>query len=51
MGRRVALLADEEQSAGHKEVTLDGSGLASGVYIFRLQIEDYRKTGRLVHVK
>jgi aldose sugar dehydrogenase len=37
MGRRVALLADEEQEAGWYEIPIDASHLASGLYLYRLQ--------------
>jgi hypothetical protein len=36
LGRRVATLVDEPKIPGNYEVTFDGSGLASGVYIYRL---------------
>jgi len=37
LGRQVAVLADGVQGAGLHEVRFDASGLASGVYIYRLQ--------------
>jgi aldose sugar dehydrogenase len=37
MGRRVALLVDEEQEAGWFEIPFDASQLASGLYLYRLQ--------------
>ncbi|NNF58761.1 MAG: T9SS type A sorting domain-containing protein [Rhodothermaceae bacterium] len=36
LGREVAVLADSERAAGRYEVLLDGSGLASGVYLVRM---------------
>ncbi|HEX9933808.1 MAG TPA: endo-1,4-beta-xylanase, partial [bacterium] len=36
-GREVALLFDGPQSAGNHFVQFDGNGLASGVYLYRLQ--------------
>jgi hypothetical protein len=37
MGRRVAVLADGVLPAGAHEVSFDGSALASGLYLYRLQ--------------
>jgi hypothetical protein len=50
-GRKVRTLVDERQSAGRKNATLQARSLASGVYVFRLQIGDRLETGRLVHVR
>ncbi len=36
MGRRVATLVEDPQPAGTHEVRFDASGLASGVYVYRL---------------
>jgi aminopeptidase N len=37
LGQRVAVLDDGEREAGYHEVKLDGSGLSSGVYLYRIQ--------------
>jgi hypothetical protein len=37
LGRKVASLVDGEEQAGSHQVRFDGTGLASGVYIYRLQ--------------
>jgi hypothetical protein len=37
VGRRVAVLVDGEQAAGRYEASFDASGLASGVYVYRLE--------------
>ncbi|MGB6122477.1 MAG: T9SS type A sorting domain-containing protein, partial [Bacteroidota bacterium] len=39
LGREVALLVDEQRQAGSHEVFFDGTGLASGVYFYRLQVD------------
>jgi hypothetical protein len=51
LGRKVKTLVDERQSAGRKTATLRARSLASGVYVFRLQIGDHAETGRLVLVR
>jgi len=51
LGRKVRTLVDETQEAGRKNATLQARSLASGVYLFRLQIGDQIETGRLVHVR
>ncbi len=38
LGQQVALLQNGEQAAGYHEVRFDGSGLASGVYFYRIQV-------------
>ena len=37
-GQRVALLVDKAMPAGRYDVAFDGSGLASGAYIYRLRV-------------
>lgn len=44
LGRRVAVLVDEAQTAGRKQIDLDGGQLASGVYLLRLEAG-----GRVAH--
>jgi hypothetical protein len=36
LGREVAVLVNERKAPGSYEVRFDGSGLASGVYVYRL---------------
>ena len=50
-GQRVATLVDESQHAGEHRVSFDASGLASGVYLYRLQAGSFTKTERMVLVK
>jgi len=38
LGREIATLVDGMKSPGRHSITFDGSGLASGVYIYRLQV-------------
>ncbi len=51
LGREVAQLVDEEQSAGGHRVDFDGSDLSSGVYLYRLQAGDFSEVRSLVLLK
>ncbi len=56
VGRRVALLVDEEMEAGYHSVVWDGRGaagadLASGVYLYRLRAGSFTATQRAVLVR
>jgi len=50
-GRKVATLAQGIQSVGEHRISLDGSGLASGVYLVRLSTTSESTTRRVVLVK
>jgi hypothetical protein len=39
LGRRVALLAEGHQPAGEHQAQIEGSGLASGVYLLQLNLD------------
>jgi poly(3-hydroxybutyrate) depolymerase len=45
LGREVALLMDGQRQAGSYEVLFDGTGLASGVYFYRLQVDPAEGSG------
>ncbi len=51
LGREVAVLVNERQAAGSHEVTFDGRGLASGVYVYRLSAGAMVQTRSMVLVK
>lgn len=51
LGERVATPVDEVQEAGYYAVQFDGAGLASGVYLYRLQAGDLRLMKRMLLVK
>ena len=51
LGRQVATLVNEEKAPGSYEVTLDGSGLASGVYIYRMTAGSYVRSRTMVLVR
>jgi hypothetical protein len=48
LGQQMADLFRGNQEAGYHEVRFDGSGLASGVYYYRLQVGAYVETKKLV---
>jgi hypothetical protein len=51
MGREVATLVNEVKEPGTYTVQFDGSGLASGVYVCRIQAGDYVGVKRLLLLK
>jgi hypothetical protein len=48
LGKVVALLVNERKRAGTYEVTFDARGLASGVYLYRIQTEAFQETKKLL---
>jgi hypothetical protein len=48
LGREVSVLVSERREAGVHEVKFDGSGLSSGVYLYRLQAGEFVQTRKLV---
>jgi hypothetical protein len=48
LGEQVATLANEMQTAGYHEVRFNASGLASGVYFYRLSAGGYLSSKRLL---
>lgn len=48
LGTEVTTLVNEEQTPGEHEVIFDAAGLASGVYIYRLQSENLIETKKMV---
>ncbi len=51
VGRRVAVLVDEDLVAGRHEATWGAGSMASGVYLYRIQAGDYRKTLKMALVR
>jgi hypothetical protein len=47
LGQEIATLVDHERfdAAGSQEVTFDATGLASGVYLYRIQAETISDDG------
>ena len=48
LGQRVRTIVQENQEAGPYEVKFDGSGLASGVYFYRIQAGSFMQTKKLL---
>jgi hypothetical protein len=44
----VAVLVDEQKAPGDYMVSFDGSGLSSGIYIYRLTTETFSETKKMV---
>lgn len=51
LGREVVTLVDEFQKAGVYNKTFDASGLASGVYVYRIVTENFVKERKMVLIK
>lgn len=51
LGREVARLVDEYQSAGNYTVRFDAAGLSSGMYIYRLETSETRLTRQMMFIK
>jgi hypothetical protein len=51
LGREVAVLVQEKRTPGSYEVQFDGSGLSSGVYLYRLQSGSFTDTKKLLLMK
>ncbi len=51
LGKEVASLIDENQTAGTYKVSFDGTKLASGVYYYRIEAEEYIESKKMVLLK
>ncbi len=51
LGREVAVLVDGVQSAGTHSVTFDAGGLASGIYLYKLEVGGHVITKKLMLLK
>jgi len=50
-GRRLAVLVDDLRHAGQHRVNFDASGLASGVYFYRLTAGEFTRSRKMILVK
>jgi hypothetical protein len=51
LGREMAVLVNERKQPGNHEVSFDGSGLASGVYLYRFTAGSFAETRRMILLK
>jgi len=51
LGREVVTLVNSEVSAGAQTISWDASGLASGIYLYRIEAGDFRATRKLLFLK
>jgi len=51
LGARVATLVDERQEPGQRSVIWDASEVSSGLYFYKLTVEDYTETRRMMLVR
>jgi hypothetical protein len=51
LGNEVATLVDEVKPSGEYQVEFDGSELTSGIYLFRLQADEFAQTKKMILLK
>jgi hypothetical protein len=51
LGNEVATLVDEYRPAGNYEVEFNAVNLPSGVYFYKLQIDDFTETKKMLMIK
>jgi hypothetical protein len=51
LGREVTKLVNEKKAPGIYTLSFDGSGLASGVYIYRLTSDKYVESRKMLLMK
>jgi hypothetical protein len=51
LGQQIATLVNEDQSAGQHRAVFENPGLASGVYIYRIEAGSFRDTKKFVLLK
>ncbi|MGB5287331.1 MAG: T9SS type A sorting domain-containing protein, partial [Ignavibacteriaceae bacterium] len=48
LGKEVATLVNEEKAAGEYEIEFDGKGLSSGMYYYKLTVNDFSQTKKMI---
>ena len=51
LGQKIVTLVSEKQTAGIHKLNWDARGLASGVYLYRLEADDFVQTKKLIFVR
>jgi hypothetical protein len=51
LGNEVATLVNKEQAPGVYSVSFDATNLASGVYFYRIQAENYVQTKKMLLIR
>jgi hypothetical protein len=51
LGREIATLVNEEQSAGWKEVEWNASAFSSGIYFYKIHANNFNETKKMVLMK
>jgi hypothetical protein len=51
LGNEIATLMDEEKTVGTYEVEFNGTGLSSGVYLYKLQAGDFVASKKMILMK
>ncbi|MBL7074258.1 T9SS type A sorting domain-containing protein [candidate division KSB1 bacterium] len=51
LGREVATLVDEHQTAGYHQINWDATGYSSGIYFYQIQAGKFQKVRKMVLVK
>jgi photosystem II stability/assembly factor-like uncharacterized protein len=51
LGREVATLVNDRESAGKYKIKFDGSGLSTGIYLYRMEAGNFSQTRKLILIK
>lgn len=51
LGRKIQTLVDETRNSGYYSINFDGSGLASGIYYYRLRTGELTRTKKMILIK
>jgi hypothetical protein len=48
LGKEVKTLVNEQKTKGRYEINFDASNLSSGVYIYRIQVNDFVSSKKMI---